>query len=48
MPPRRGWQKTFDPLRDAFNYDHGWSPLDDPARSAVERQRGSATCGCPA
>ena len=22
-PP--GWRHTFDPLRDAFNYEHGWS-----------------------
>ena len=22
-PP--GWKKTFDPLRDAFNAEHGWS-----------------------
>ena len=29
-PP--GWQKTFDPLRDAFNHEHGWSRPDDPAR----------------
>ena len=27
-PP--GWQKTFDPLRDAFNHEHGWSRPDDP------------------
>ena len=30
-PP--GWQKTFDPLRDALNYEHGWSRPDDPARA---------------
>ena len=28
-PP--GWQKTFGPLRDAFNHEHGWSRPDDPA-----------------
>ena len=27
-PP--GWQKTFDPLRDAFNHEQGWSRPDDP------------------
>jgi hypothetical protein len=25
-----GWQKDFDPLRDKFNYQHGWSRPDDP------------------
>ena len=30
-PP--GWQKTFDPLRDAFNAEQGWSRPDDPARA---------------
>ena len=34
-PP--GWQKTFDPLRDAFNYEHGWSRPDDPARARALR-----------
>ena len=32
-----GWQKTFDPLRDAFNYQHGWSRPDDPARARPYR-----------
>ncbi|MCY4635481.1 MAG: relaxase/mobilization nuclease domain-containing protein [Acidobacteria bacterium] len=27
-PP--GWQKTFDPLRGAFDHEHGWSRPDDP------------------
>lgn len=27
-PP--GWQKTFDPLRDALNFEHGWTRPDDP------------------
>ena len=34
-PP--GWQKTFGPLRDAFNHEHGWSRPDDrpaPGRSS--------------
>ena len=34
-PP--GWQKTFDPLRDAFNHEHGWSRPDDPARARPYR-----------
>ncbi len=29
-PP--GWEKTFGPLRDAFNHEHGWARPDDPAR----------------
>ena len=34
-PP--GWQKTFDPLRDAFNAEEGWSRPDDPARARVQQ-----------
>ena len=34
-PP--GWQKTFDPLRDAFNHQHGWSRPDDPARARAQQ-----------
>ena len=34
-PP--GWQRTFDPLRDAFNHEHGWSRPDDPARARAQR-----------
>ena len=30
-PP--GWESTFDPLRDAMNYEHGWSRPDDPSRA---------------
>ena len=33
-PP--GWRRTFDPLRDAFNHEHGWSQPDDPARARVQ------------
>ena len=35
-----GWRengKTFGPLRDAFNADHGWSRPDDPARARVQQ-----------
>ncbi|MCY3820767.1 MAG: hypothetical protein OXH52_15645 [Gammaproteobacteria bacterium] len=35
-PP--GWQKTFGPLRDAFNHEHGWSRPDDPARARAQQQ----------
>ena len=34
-PP--GWEKTFGPLRDAFNAEHGWARPDDPARARVEQ-----------
>ncbi len=34
-PP--GWQRTFDPLRDAFNHEHGWSRPDDPERARTQR-----------
>ena len=34
-PP--GWQKIFDPLRDAFNAEEGWSRPDDPARARVQQ-----------
>ena len=34
-PP--GWQRTFDPLRDAFNHEHGWSRSDDPARARAQQ-----------
>ena len=30
-PP--GWQRDFDPLRDALNIKHGWARPDDPART---------------
>ena len=33
-PP--GWRRTYDPLRDAFNHEHGWSRPDDPARARVQ------------
>ena len=34
-PP--GWQRTFDPLRDALNAEHGWARPDDPARARVQQ-----------
>ena len=40
-PP--GWQKTFGPLRDAFNHEHGWSRPDDPARARTQ-QPGHRAC----
>ena len=40
-PP--GWEQSYAPLRDAYNYEHGWARPDDPARArslhwATERQ----------
>jgi Toprim-like/Protein of unknown function (DUF3991)/Relaxase/Mobilisation nuclease domain len=32
-PP--GWQKSYDPLRDAMNYENGWARPDDPARARL-------------
>ena len=29
-PP--GWEKAFDPLRDAWNFEKGWARPDDPTR----------------
>ena len=34
-PP--GWQKTFGPLRDAFNAEQGWSRPDDQALARVQQ-----------
>ena len=34
-PP--GWQKAFDPLRDALNHEHGWDRPDDPERARLHR-----------
>ena len=34
-PP--GWEKTFGPLRDAFNSEHGWARPDDPTRARVRQ-----------
>lgn len=30
-PP--GWERTYAPLRDALNFQHGWARPDDPARA---------------
>lgn len=30
-PP--GWQRLYDPLRDALNYENGWARPDDPERA---------------
>lgn len=35
-PPK--WKYTFDPLRDALNYEHGWARPDDPSRAKLVQQ----------
>lgn len=30
-----GWQKHFDPLRDKWNIEHGWSRPDNPSRARL-------------
>lgn len=37
-PP--GWERTYDPLRDAWNYEKGWARPDDPARARLGRPDG--------
>lgn len=32
-PAPPNWQKRYDPLRDAWNFEKGWSRPDDPSRS---------------
>jgi len=34
-PAPPGWEKTYDPLRDALNYESGWARPDDPARARL-------------
>ena len=34
-PAPPGWQKRYDPLRDAWNYEHGWARPDDPERARL-------------
>jgi Relaxase/Mobilisation nuclease domain. len=34
-PAPPGWQKTFDPLRDAWNWERGWARPDDPLRARL-------------
>ena len=34
-PP--GWEKTFGPLRGAFNHEHGWNRPDDLTRARVQQ-----------
>ena len=35
-PDRYAWT-AVDPLRDAFNHEHGWSRPDDPARARAQQ-----------
>ena len=34
-PAPPGWQKRYDPLRDAWNYENGWARPDDPERARL-------------
>ena len=34
-PAPPGWQKRYDPLRDAWNYKNGWARPDDPKRARL-------------
>ncbi|MDA5558697.1 relaxase/mobilization nuclease domain-containing protein [Shimia sp. MMG029] len=35
-PP--GWERSYAPLRDAYNYEHGWARPDDPARARTQQR----------
>ena len=35
-----GWQRLYDPLRDALNHEHGWARPDDPERIRLVRPLG--------
>ena len=41
-PAPPGWQKTFDPLRDAWNWEKGWARPDDPLRARLYQPGHSA------
>ena len=40
-PAPPGWQKSFDPLRDMYNYANGWARPDDPARRRPVQKAGA-------
>lgn len=35
-PP--GWDRSYAPLRDAYNYTYGWARPDDPARARTQQR----------
>ena len=35
-PP--GWERTYAPLRDAWNHEHGWARPEDPERARTVQQ----------
>jgi hypothetical protein len=41
-PAPPNWEKTFDPLRDAWNNEKGWSRPDDPTRARLIQPRHTA------
>lgn len=47
-PAPPGWQKTYDPLRDALNYEMGWARPDDPARARLVQPGYEALAGAAA
>lgn len=34
-PAPPGWERSYDPLRDALNFENGWARPDDPARARL-------------
>jgi archaellum component FlaC len=41
-PAPPNWEKTFDPLRDAWNNEKGWARPDDPTRARLVQPRHTA------
>ena len=35
-PAPPGWERTYDPLRDAWNHAQGWAAPDDPVRARAQ------------
>jgi len=35
-PP--GWERSYAPLRDTYNFEYGWARPDDPARARTQQQ----------
>jgi len=44
-PAPPGWQKSFDLLRDMYNYERGWARPDDPARRRPVQMTGAEMHG---
>ncbi|MBB5722272.1 hypothetical protein FHS72_001898 [Loktanella ponticola] len=39
-PP--GWERSYAPLRDTYNFEYGWARPDDPARARTQQQMSEA------